>query len=387
MKKIGLHKEHIKNIYNKYPNIEDRTIYDVFTIDPHGSRDFDDAYSIRMEDDTYILSIYISNVTMWLDYLDLWESFSQRVSTIYLPNIVIPMLPSILSEKLCSLVENKPSFAFTMNITIDKNYMIQDIKFSNTMIYVVRNYIYEEEDLFFDSSYKMLKNVCESMLFNYKYMEKINDSHDVISFIMLLMNHNVAKEMVKYKNGIFRSNKILEGSAKIPSNISYHGSICKYVDGSTEELSHDMLGLECYLHITSPIRRLVDLLNIIQFQINTNMIKLSNKANDFYTKWINKLDHINIMMKNIRRVQSDCMLLHLCTNNIDMIDKIYDGHIIDKNIKKDIYEYTVYLPELKITSSIISNEQIDMYKLCRFKLYLFKNEYKLKSKIRLMVLC
>ena len=33
-----------------------------------------------------VLSIYISNVTIWLDVLDLWKSFSRRVATIYLPD-------------------------------------------------------------------------------------------------------------------------------------------------------------------------------------------------------------------------------------------------------------------------------------------------------------
>ena len=34
----------------------------------------------------YILRIYISNVSIWLDYLNLWNIFSDRVSTIYFPD-------------------------------------------------------------------------------------------------------------------------------------------------------------------------------------------------------------------------------------------------------------------------------------------------------------
>ena len=57
----------------------------IFTIDPEKSRDFDDAIGMKLEDN-YVLSIYISNVTLWMEAMGLWESFSDRIATIYLPD-------------------------------------------------------------------------------------------------------------------------------------------------------------------------------------------------------------------------------------------------------------------------------------------------------------
>jgi exoribonuclease II len=75
-------------------------------------------YNVQTEYKIYQLSIYISNVTIWMDILNLWNSFSQRISTIYLPDKKRPMLPTILSECLCSLQENLTRIAFVMDIFI-----------------------------------------------------------------------------------------------------------------------------------------------------------------------------------------------------------------------------------------------------------------------------
>ena len=109
-------------VKQKYPSVEDRTdqqMWHIITIDPPKSVDFDDGFSIiELEDGIQQLSIYISNVTIWMDVLNLWDSFSRRISTIYLPDKKRPMLPTILSDCLCSLQENVTRIAFVMDIFI-----------------------------------------------------------------------------------------------------------------------------------------------------------------------------------------------------------------------------------------------------------------------------
>ena len=83
-----------------------------------------------------------------------------------------------------------------------------------------------------------------------------------------------------------------------------------------------MLELDAYIHITSPIRRLVDLLNMIQFQQNTSMIHLSAQAQTFYDKWMQDLDYINASMRSIRKVQTDCNLLHLCSTQPSIMETL-----------------------------------------------------------------
>lgn len=141
--------------------IEERTKenYTIFTIDPEGSMDFDDAFSIKIlskdKNKMYLLlSIYISNVAVVLDTLELWNSFSDRISTIYLPDRKRSMLPNILGDHLCSLREKTNRVAFTMDVFIevsteddilDKTLTIQKIEFKNTLVQVDKNYVYEEK--------------------------------------------------------------------------------------------------------------------------------------------------------------------------------------------------------------------------------------------------
>jgi exoribonuclease R len=140
------HEGAIETIKSKYPDIQDRTdqkIWNIITIDPPKSQDYDDGFSIvQLDNDIQQLSIYISNVTIWMDVLNLWDSFSRRISTIYLPDKKRPMLPTILSDCLCSLQENVTRVAFVMDVFI-KNNQIIDVKYANCFIKVFKNYCYE----------------------------------------------------------------------------------------------------------------------------------------------------------------------------------------------------------------------------------------------------
>jgi len=88
-------------LWNSSSNIEFENEF-IFTIDPIGCKDFDDAISIN---DEYI-TIYISNVPVILEQLQLWDYMTEQTSTIYFPTSNIPMLPKQISENICSLVAN-----------------------------------------------------------------------------------------------------------------------------------------------------------------------------------------------------------------------------------------------------------------------------------------
>jgi exoribonuclease R len=397
--KTKSHDAFIENISKKYPSIEDRTNqsdWKIFTIDPPGSADYDDAFSIKdMGEGRHHLSIYIANVTIWMDVLNLWESFSRRISTIYLPDRKRPMLPTILSDCLCSLQQNNTRIAFVMDIIIEED-EIKNIDYKNCMIRVTKNYTYEEPKLLENPDYNYLFDVTKRLSKKFKYISNVKNSHDLVCYLMILMNFHCAKELMKNKNGIFRSTimkKEISIPENVPEDVSKHIKIWnsasgQYIDGSEVSVNtrHEILEVDAYIHITSPIRRLVDLLNIIKFQQNTSMVSLSENASKFYDNWINELEYINVTMRAIRKVQCDCSLLDLCTNNPEVMEKIYDGYAFDKIHRNDgLYQYIVYLPELKLASRITLRENIENYQKCSFKLYLFFDEDNFKKKIRLQM--
>lgn len=393
------HEGVINTLKNKYPDIEDRTnqkIWHIFSIDPLNSMDFDDAFSIIDNDDgVKQLSIYISNVTLWIDSLNLWDSFSRRISTIYLPDKKRPMLPTILSDCLCSLQENVTRIALVMDIFIKDNDII-NMRYKNCFIKVKKNYIYEENKLLGDYKYLQLFEETKSLSRKFKYINNIKNSHDVVCYLMIFMNFHCANELIKTKSGIFRST-IMKREMILPDTIPedvskfikiWSSASGQYIDGAEiTDTRHELLDMDAYIHITSPIRRLVDLLNMIKFQQAIGIHKFSENVDKFYSKWIGDIDYINITMRSIRKVQCDCNLLDICHKDIDVMEKEYDGYLFDKICRNDgLYQFIVYLPEIKLSSRITTRENCNNFDCKKFKLFLFNDEERFKKKIRLHLL-
>ena len=395
----------IKNIRQSYDGIEDRTnIKDwyIFSIDPENCLDFDDAFSIKTIDtDKYLVSIYISNVSLLIDGLNLWNSFSERVSTIYLPDRKKPMLPTILSDSLCSLQENRKRLAFVMDFIIH-NGIIVSIKYSNVCIEVQKNFHYQEPNLLGNRHYTILFAVVKELSVKYPYIKRLQDSHDLVAYLMVFMNYYSAKEMKKHNTGIFRSNITKDNesgstaTAELPENVGdfikiWKSSSGQYIRGDSletdDDTTHTFLNVDAYIHITSPIRRLVDLLNMIVLQEKLGIVRLSTSASKFYDRWNKQIDYINVTMRSIRKVQTDCDLLHLCTNNPFVLEKTYNGYIFDKVIRGDgLFQYVVYIPDIRMIMRIVSRDEFINYECKLFRLFLFHDEDRFKKKIRIHLL-
>jgi exoribonuclease R len=380
-----------QKLYPLFPKVEDRQDWNIFSVDPDNCVDFDDAFGIRdVGRGVTCISIYISNVTLVLDKLKLWSEFAGRVSTIYLPDKKRTMIPAVLSDGLCSLCAGEVRIALYMDIYLTDD-GIGKIEYGNAYVKLRRNFCYEEEDLLIDPDYNKLLWLCRWLSPKYKYMDSIDDSHDVVSYLMILMNYYCAKELLAANTGIFRSSSVTHEVAvpsTVPADVGkfikiFNSSRSQYVT-SSGSVAHHMLNLEAYIHITSPIRRLVDLLNMIEFQRIKGMPTLSDEAYTFYSSWISRLDYINTTTKSIRRVQNDCDLLNLCTNDPSILQNEYDGYLFNKvGLDDGSFQYSVFLPALKMTSRVIIADSDAEFSSRRFKPFLFKNEENFKRKIRI----
>ena len=367
----------------------------VFSIDPEGCLDFDDAVSIRKNKTTnYILRIYISNVSIWLDYLDLWKHFSDRVSTIYFPDKNHPMMPPVLSNKLCSLQKNQKRIAFVCEIYIEE-LKIVDVKYFNSCIVVKNNFVYDEDLLMKSKDYLRLQHLTKDL--NEKketnYLPVIKDSHDVVAYLMILMNHLCAKDLASHKNGIYRSLVMKEGEIdSVPEDIRSFIYLLKNSSGSkyvefNDKIGHAVLKLSQYVQITSPIRRLTDLLNMIQFQNNHSLVRWKNDGatKKFYLGWLERLQYINEKMKQIKKAQNDCNCLHACTTNSDIIDNFHQGYIIEKEKEESLFHYMIYLKELQMMVKMKNILDLPIYSNHKFKIFVFCDENTLKQKVRVQL--
>lgn len=77
----------------------------VFTIDPASARDLDDALHVtELGDGLYEVGVHIADVSYFVREDTLVDKYaSERTTSVYLVQRVIPMLPRLLCEHLCSL--------------------------------------------------------------------------------------------------------------------------------------------------------------------------------------------------------------------------------------------------------------------------------------------
>lgn len=128
-----------------YKNRLDLTNELIFTIDSAESKDLDDAVSIERTPNGYKLGVHIADVSHYVKgNSPLDKEALNRGTSIYYADKVIPMLPTELSNGICSLNpnENRLTFSAIMNISSDGKLI--DFKFEKSVISSKVKGIYSE---------------------------------------------------------------------------------------------------------------------------------------------------------------------------------------------------------------------------------------------------
>ncbi|WP_312767710.1 ribonuclease R [Epilithonimonas sp.] len=117
-----------------------------FTIDPKDAKDFDDALSIRkLESGLWEIGVHIADVSHYVKpgtILD--DEAYARATSVYLVDRVVPMLPEVLSNDVCSLRPNEDKFTFSAVFELDEDAKIHKQWFGRTVIHSDRRFAYEE---------------------------------------------------------------------------------------------------------------------------------------------------------------------------------------------------------------------------------------------------
>lgn len=125
----------------------------IITIDPVNARDFDDALSLVQHDDGSVeLGVHIADVSHYVREGTALDAEAQmRGNSTYLVDGVVPMLPEHLSNNVCSLVPNKPRFAFSVFMTFSPNGTRTSYRIEETLIESKRRFTYEEAQAIIDT--------------------------------------------------------------------------------------------------------------------------------------------------------------------------------------------------------------------------------------------
>lgn len=130
----------------KDPKRRDMRDVTTFTIDPKDAKDFDDALSFQvLENGNIEIGVHIADVSHYVrEGDDIDKEAQDRATSIYLVDRVIPMLPEVLSNDLCSLRPNEDRLSFSAVFEMTKNAEVVGEWYGQTVIHSNRRFTYED---------------------------------------------------------------------------------------------------------------------------------------------------------------------------------------------------------------------------------------------------
>ena len=189
-----------------------------FTIDPKDAKDFDDALSFQiLENGNYEIGIHIADVSHYLqENTILEEEAYQRATSVYLVDRVVPMLPEILSNNVCSLRPNEEKLSFSVIFELDEKAHVIKEWFGRTVIYSDKRFTYEQAQNIIDDDAIVKDNIDFAIVKLNEFAKKIRKKrmqHGAISFDRTEVKFELDKDanpigvFVKESND---SNKLIE---------------------------------------------------------------------------------------------------------------------------------------------------------------------------------
>jgi exoribonuclease-2 len=270
------------------------------TIDGATTLDYDDALSIQQEDGNFLVGVHISDVAHYVKPEDpLFQEAMHRGTSLYFPEGQIPMLPRHLSQGICSLIQGEIRATLSMMILLSPEAEVLRVRIKPSIIMVARRLTYDEADRLIAGddwelqTLNMLrtklrdKRVAAGALLlpfpdvnisvNGSVQVTLSDTdtpaRTLVSELMILANTEAAKFVAdRMVPGLFRAQgpprkRLVHGlDNDLFLNSLQRKQLCRG-ELLTSAKAHSGLGVEQYTTITSPIRRLLDLL--MQHQLHS----------------------------------------------------------------------------------------------------------------------
>ena len=199
----------------KRKNLKD---LDFVTIDGEDAKDFDDAVYCEKLEKSWKLYVAIADVAHYVENKsNIDKEAKKRGTSTYFPGYVVPMLPEILSNNLCSLRPNEDKLTIVAEVLISNNGQIRSYKFYNAVINSSARLTYTQVDKYIKNKNIIKdKNVSENIsnLFKlYKILKKSREKRNAVNFDTQEFSFiiNKGNEIKGIKNNIrLESQKLIE---------------------------------------------------------------------------------------------------------------------------------------------------------------------------------
>ena len=118
----------------------------IFTIDGPTAKDLDDAVSVhKLPSGNILLGVHIADVTHYVaEDGPLDREALKRGTSVYLVNRVVPMLPRVLSNGMCSLNPNEDRLTLSCLMEIDSSGQVVNHDISKSVIHSCARLVYDD---------------------------------------------------------------------------------------------------------------------------------------------------------------------------------------------------------------------------------------------------
>ena len=149
-----------------------------FTIDPKDAKDFDDALSFQvLENGNYEVGIHIADVSHYLkEGTILDDEAFERATSVYLVDRVVPMLPEVLSNGVCSLRPHEEKYTFSAVFEINNKAEVKKQWFGRTVTYSDARFAYEEAQEIIETKANQISKDISLTSKAYKADQKVADA-------------------------------------------------------------------------------------------------------------------------------------------------------------------------------------------------------------------
>uniref|UniRef100_A0A3P8U954 DIS3-like exonuclease 2 n=1 Tax=Amphiprion percula TaxID=161767 RepID=A0A3P8U954_AMPPE len=176
----------------------------IFTIDPATARDLDDALSCKqLPDGNFEVGVHIADVSYFVEQDNALDAVaSQRATSVYMVQKVIPMLPRLLCEELCSLNPLTDRLTFSVIWKITPEGKILSEWFGRT---VIRSCV----KLSYDHAQSMIE--APEKLFSAEELPPVDPMHPIDEIHQAVLNlHSIAKNLraQRFSGGALRLDQI-----------------------------------------------------------------------------------------------------------------------------------------------------------------------------------
>jgi len=218
-------KNNFEKISYKRKNLEE---LDFITIDGEDAKDFDDAVFCEKHKEDLKLYVAIADVSHYVEInSSIDKEAKKRGTSSYFPGYVVPMLPEILSNNLCSLRPGEDKYVIVSEMIINKDGKIKSYKFYNANINSSARLTYDQVNNFFKNKNNIIKdkNIAKNLnnLFKvYKFLNNSRKKRHAVDFDTQEFSFVVGKnnEINGIKNNVrLESQKLIE-ECMIAANVA-----------------------------------------------------------------------------------------------------------------------------------------------------------------------